>query len=164
MSTDAYFKSFMCRYEIVCLFETWTTKQNYLCNLLTDVECFILHGYRKGSRGHNNGGVSVYVNSKLLKLCKRINVTNSLGIFILLSGTVLSISARILLVSVYLPPEGSCFYTDKINGILMLEAEIANVLATLDGDIYIILTDHLNARTRNQMDFLCRLCKQNPIQ
>ena len=53
----------------------------------------------------------------------------------------------------YLPPEGSPFYTDEINGILMLEAEIANVLATLDGDIYIILTGDLNARTGNQMDF-----------
>ena len=81
-------------------------------------------------------------------------MTSSLGIFILLPGTLLSISGRILLIVVYLPPEGSSFYTDKINGILMLEVEIADVLATLDGDIYIILTGDLNARTGNQLDFL----------
>ena len=81
-------------------------------------------------------------------------MTSSLGIFILLPGTVLSISERILLVAVYLSPEGSPFYSDEINGILMLETKIANVLATLDGDIYIILTGDLNARTGNQMDFL----------
>ena len=98
---------------------------------------------------------SVYIyKSNLFKLCKRINVTSSLGIFILLSGTLLSISARILLVTVYLPPEGSPFYTDEINGILMLEAEIANALVTLDRDIYVILTGDRNVRTGNQLDFL----------
>ena len=88
VSTYAYFKSFMYRYEIVCFLETWTRPQNDLCNLLTDFECFILNEYRKGSRGNNNGRVSVNVKSNFLSRVKRINVTiaSSLGIFKLLLG------------------------------------------------------------------------------
>ena len=135
MSKDGHLKSFLSTHEIVCLLETWTAQEDEYSSLLIDFHCFILRRHRKGSRGHHNGGVSVYIKSRLFKLCERINTSSSLGILLLLPGSVLSVNARILLVIVYLPPEGSPFYNDEINGILMLEAEIINILASLDGHI-----------------------------
>ena len=120
--------------------ETWTSDYNDYNDLLEGYHCHILEGYRKGSRGHYNGGISVYIKSELSKKCKRIFKHSKLAIYIiLLQGEVLLSESNILLCCVYLPPEGSPFYTDGATGVALLENEVTEILITMDRKPMLIL-------------------------
>ena len=153
-SNDKNFISSLCSYDIVSLVETWTSFENQFCDLLSGYGSFTLHGYRRGKRGHHNGGISVYIKSNVFKSCRRVYHKSNIGIYFTIPGDILNSEDIILVACVYLPPEGSPFYEDEVNGILLLEDELMSITSAMNVRPNIILAGDLNARTGNLMDHL----------
>ena len=163
-SKDMNFISSMTNYEIVSLVETWTSCKEQFSDLLPGFGCFTVQGHRRGQRGHFNGGISVYVKANLFKNCKRIRCESNIGIYFTIPGNLLNSSDPVLLACVYLPPEGSPFYDEEVNGILLLEDELMSVISEMDVRPYVILAGDLNARTGKLLDYLFDdSCENLPI-
>ena len=108
-SSDKDFILSLSNYDIVSLVETWTSHKDQFCDLLKGYSCFTLQGYRRGRRGHYNGGISVYVKSGIFKSCKRVCCESNIGIYITIPGNLFDTNGIMLLACVYLPPRGFAF-------------------------------------------------------
>ena len=127
-SSDKDFTLSFSNYDIISLLETWTSYKDQFCDLLTVYGCFTLQGYRRGRRGHYNGGIIIFVKSSIFKSCKRVCCESNIRIYITVPGNLFDTNGIMLLACLYLPHEGSPFYAAEPNGIMLLEDELSSVV------------------------------------
>ena len=144
------FVNYIKLYDIIILTETWS--QNYDKDLLQDYIHYCVRGYKKGSRGHHNGGISIFVKNVLAPMitnCKKVD--NSIFL-IFKNHHIFNCINPVIVGGCYLPPEGSTYYDNK-NGPETLEETITELTKTYN-DPYLLIFGDFKARTGRRDDFI----------
>ena len=111
-------------HDIVSFSETWCQENDlpFVLSELTDYTCELLNAVKLHKYGRAMGGIAVYIKKHIAKYIKRINVDFSHGIALKICKTYTNLDFDIILLCVYIPPEGSPRYNNEdLNGIVILK-------------------------------------------
>ena len=118
-------------HDIVSFSETWCQENDlpFLLSELTDYTCELLNAVKLHKYGRAMGGIAVYIKKHIAKYIKRLNVDFSHGIALEICKTYTNLDFDIILLCVYIPPEGSQRYNNEdLNGIVILKEEIRRLM------------------------------------
>jgi exonuclease III len=147
--SDNDFISFVCSFDFVCLVETF----------LEDFQAPVFKGYNIYSkpaikftaRGRRSGGLVCLVKNEICSHVKVVDVQSDYFYAFIIDRGLFGTEKDVLYACVYVPPEGSPYYTsfDVENGIALLEDFLCDCLLSVKYDIFVILSGDLNSRTSN---------------
>jgi len=148
--------TFLSQFDIVDLSETWSDYIGEFNDLLQQYCCFDEVRNKTGSSFRNSGGNCVFVKRKFTDslVITRLyeNVCNYVTLRI--DKSFLKDLYDIILVFVYISPEGSSIYNDNdLNGIELLENHLNTVKLDFP-DCLLFIAGDFNARTKDYLDFV----------
>ena len=111
-------------HDIVSFSKTWCQENDlpFLLSELTDYTCELLHAVKLHKYGRAMGGIAVYIKKHIAKYIKKLNVDFSHGIALKICKTYTNLDFDIILLCVYIPPEGSPRNNNEdLNGIVILK-------------------------------------------
>ncbi len=147
-------KNYINGFDVITLTETWTKGNSDICDFLPDYTCFCVHGKRRSKHGRQPGGIAVFIKTSLLCVIQLLHKTDY-GIFLRLSKGASDLLCDIIIACLYIPNEGSTFYTNRIdsNGIFELE-ELLSDIVIANPDCHLMLCGDFNSRTAEQCDYI----------
>ena len=146
---DTDFVSFLCTYDFICIVETFLDTLDSA--VFSTHKCFCRPAVRFPGRGRPSGGICVLIRNEYAHFFRQIEY-KGVGNFIvfILDKKLFDLEKDILIVCVYVPPEGSPYYVhfDVENGISLLEDCLMDCLVS-NTDFHVLLCGDLNSRTSN---------------
>ena len=119
---------------------------------MPDYVPYDLAGTKQKKSGRYSGGIKVYVKHNIDQYFKRVHSAFKHGVILLVDKSLMG--ENMIWFFVYLPPEGSTSYCqNEPNGVVLLEEELV-MIQTLFPDHKLIISGDLNARTRNEADYI----------
>ncbi|WAR29251.1 hypothetical protein MAR_002819, partial [Mya arenaria] len=144
---NADFIHYLLAFEIICLQETWCLECNDIQHILPGYFCYFCPAKKSLKAGRNMGGVAIFIKDYLSQYISRVCEDFIYGILIVIDKGIFCPDKQILLVSLYNPPQGSPFYTDKtVSGLSEFETLLCNSEYNLQA-YELLLCGNLNART-----------------
>ena len=161
---DNDFILFLNSFDIVCLQETFMTNDSLPPHMFSSFTKFFAPAHKLSTQGRCSGGVMLLIKSSLGIQCQRIEERSDNTIVVkLLFKQPQNSQKDILLVTAYVPPNGSPYYDRKSpyekNGINILE-DLVSYLKDNHSDCSVILCGDLNSRTDNAQP-ICESCDIN---
>lgn len=146
---DEDFIELINKHDIVCLQETFINNTIFSPQITNNFEQFLAPAIKLSNQGRPSGGVIVFVKRHIKEEVEDIKVDNDQTVVLKLNKKLFNTPNDVLLVTTYVPPQGSPYYNNKNykNGICQLEQCIADLLE--DNNAPVILCGDLNARTKN---------------
>ena len=148
---DFSFITYLCDFDIICLIETFMPVDNLTESIFPDYIKFFSPAIRLSDAGRCSGGIYVLVKNNLNAILVNLPVV----IDNMIAIEIKNLSKKILLISTYVPPQGSSYYNDILikNGIDILEQAVSSLLCKFKNYSIIVCGD-FNARTANVQPLL----------
>ena len=149
---DADFVSFVSTFDFVFLVETFV--EDFCSSSFPNYSSVCVPAVKLSTRGRRSGGLICLIKNEFFPFLEQVSVKSNMFCAFIMKKEIFGALKDILLVTCYIPPEGSPYYAyfDCENGISMLEEYLTDCLMAY-GDLYILLCGDLNARTANSSHF-----------
>ena len=163
------FTSYVRSFDVICIVETFL--ERFDAGMLSDFTSFCKPAIKLSKHGRMSGGLVCLIRNEYASHVRFIDVHYSNFMVFLIDKSVFRTLKDILYVCVYIPPEGSPFYStfDISNGIDLLEECLSDCLLEFS-DVYIVMSGDFNSRTANispdvafNSDFTSSLNKSSSI-
>ena len=104
------------------------------------------------THGRNSGGVLLLIKKCFKKYIKEIKTNGDNLVIVKINKEVFGVNKDVILVAIYVPPEGSPFYAEKMvkDGILSMEETLFQHFERELSDLSFIVIGDLNARTESK--------------
>ena len=120
--------------------------------LLPEHDILVRHGCKQSKHGRASGGVTVFIKRSIFRSVTPVQQEFKHGVSFILNQEYLG--SEVVFIFTYLPPFGSCAYSnEEQNGVVLLE-EYVNMLEVNYPDSAYIISGDFNARTKDSPDFI----------
>ena len=157
---DEFLHSYIRRFDIFGMCETWARNEHEFENFMTDYTHFDFVRKRSRFARRNSGGVTVLVKIFFVEsgLIKRIYRHFEECVVLQFKGSLFDIGKDIIMVFAYVSPEHSPIYSfNSNNGIDILSDKILE-LTSMYTDAAIFVAGDLNSRIKDLCDFIPNDC------
>ena len=148
------FVSYLSKFDIVSLVETWMENPTDISNVFHDHEVYMCPAFKSLRGGRNMGGVAVLLKNTLA--CKTVRICESFrfGVVLKFDSSLFKTDGKsCILLSTYIPPDGSPIHARVDRPIFeILENEIL-LNDNVTGESEIIMCGDFNARTGELLEF-----------
>lgn len=148
-----YVRNFCQRYDIIGICETWGEKKSDFDEILPGYQVYSKVWTRRSSRGRIPGGVSLIVKNILLPYITLLVLDCKYLVGLWISRHYTGLEVDLVLLCVYLPPQGSTSYDGDSEGICNLESIMLDLEVKYDNCAFCIMGD-FNARVGSEEDFI----------
>ena len=147
---DGDFKRYVEQFDVACLVETFVENSYDLTRHFTGYDKYVSPAVKLSHHGRRSGGVLLLVRKCFSKLIERVDIMYDQMIVVKFAKTLFNTTHDVLLICVYVPPQGSPYYnTAECNCHIDLIDKCVLDLFEKYGDFHLILCGDINARTSN---------------
>ena len=147
---DGDFKRYVEQFDFACLVETFAENSYDLTRHFTGYDKYVSPAVKLSHHGRCSGGVLLLVRKCFSKLIERVDIMYDQMIVVKFAKTLFNTTHDVLLICVYVPPQGSPYYnTAECNCHIDLIDKCVLDLFEKYGDFHLILCGDINARTSN---------------
>ena len=146
---------FLLEFDVINLQETWAENSLEFRDLLNNkgYTGFSTHYQKTSKYGRCPGGVVVYIKNSVLEGIKRISTDFRFGVVFMFDQAYFCLSKNLILLCLYLPPEGSASYEPGVDGMDVVGSKLDSLREQYD-EAHVCILGDLNARTAACNDYI----------